>query len=282
MLKFSSSAKWILTGEHSVLRNRRAIAFPLNKYLLSLTIQNSHKLQFIDSQKAALLDLFQMSCDFCKIDLSEIKCFASIDSNIPMKCGLGSSAALCVCVAKAFQHFGYCSDIFSLARYLEHKFHKASSGLDVATVLSSKGIIFENGSVQREVISNAWPYMMLTDSGGISSTSACVKSVNAIIASNPTYARQLDDMMHESSNLCESYLQGGNFVNLKNGISLANKVFELFGLYSDALTYHATALMKKGAIAVKPIGSGLGGYLLSLWHEKPQKYLDIGLTLEKP
>ncbi len=41
------------------------------------------------------------------------------------------------------------------------------------------------------------------------------------------------------------------------------------GLISESLQQHMQQLLHEGALAVKPTGSGSGGYVLSLWESEP-------------
>jgi hypothetical protein len=75
--------------------------------------------------------------------------------------------------------------------------------------------------------------------------------------------------MELASDLCEAGLRIGNFIKLRDGIRLANSVFHTWGLYSPAMLSLEERLLQRGAAAVKPVGSGLGGYMLSLWDENP-------------
>lgn len=59
---------------------------------------------------------------------------------------------------------------------------------------------------------------------------------------------------------------------MRNGIDLCN--------LSRLAAYDY--LYSKGAVAVKPVGPGLEGYVLSLWNENPKKYIDMYLTLTMP
>ena len=47
--------------------------------------------------------------------------------------------------------------------------------------------------------------------------------------------------------------------------------FESWGLVSETLTQHMQLLYNHGALAVKPTGSGNGGFVVSLWENPPPK-----------
>ena len=54
---------------------------------------------------------------------------------------------------------------------------------------------------------------------------------------------------------------------------MAHQCFESWGLITPDMSSIIQNLYQRGALAVKPTGSGGGGYLLSLW-ETPEKPLE--------
>ncbi|MCR5224970.1 MAG: hypothetical protein K6C34_02705 [Alphaproteobacteria bacterium] len=278
----TSHAKWILCGEHSVVRGGKAIVFPLRNLRNTVNFCKKETLIIENDSQNEIFELLKIGAKYLNIPISELYGQFDISSDIPIKAGLGSSAALCVNIAKIFAHFGFCKDVFQLARHLENKFHKKSSGLDIAVCLFDRPIIFRDGKVVEFLEPAFWPYMALTYSGKTSSTSMCIQQLQKLFNENEKHALELDSLMNNAVNLCEKGFKKANFNLLKDGIKLSKKVFTEWGLCNDELNIHMQNLIDKGAVAVKPVGSGLGGYVLSLWEENPNKYLDICLTLQKP
>ena len=65
---------------------------------------------------------------------------------------------------------------------------------------------------------------------------------------------------------------------LKAGIDLAHDCFVEWDLCGDDVGAHIRKLREAGALAVKPTGSGGGGYVLSFWGDVvPPKELQDGL-----
>ena len=286
-MKFLSYAKWIMSGEHTVVRGGKALAFPLRKYESSIEFTPSDELEIYDTNgeekfNEIFLSLLRSAAEFAKFDFQKITGKFLVQSNIKMKSGLGSSAAICTNIAKIFKHLGLWEDVFSLATHLEDKFHCRSSGLDIAVAMTDKAVVFKNNRVSHVLEPSFWPYMMLTYSGEKSTTSKCAEIVKNIITTDHKLADELNAKMNQASDLCESSLKEGDFLKLRDGIRLADDAFRGWGLYNDTLTTHVAALLNDGAVAAKPVGSGLGGFVLSLWEEKPQGYDNISLTLEKP
>ncbi|MDR1982421.1 MAG: hypothetical protein LBQ08_01320 [Holosporaceae bacterium] len=277
MRRFSSHAKWILSGEHSVVRGKKAIAFPLKNYKNSITFEKSDHFRISASQeysKETIMSLLKEASNFLKISLEKISGHIGMKSDIPMKAGLGSSAAICVNIANIFRHFGFCDDVLNLARHLENRFHKKSSGLDVTVVFENKPIIFKENKLSEFLEPGFWPPMILTYSGEKSITSSCATIIGEIFLKNEKLALELDEQMDSASNLCEEALKNSDFYKLKDGITLGGEIFHRWGLCNSSMNLHINKLLSCGARAAKPIGSGLGGYILSLWEENPIKLLN--------
>jgi mevalonate kinase len=275
----SCSAKWILCGEHSVIRGGKAIAFPLHNFSNSIFFEKGDNLFIEDSySKDTILTLLKIGCDFFGVSVKKISGHLLIKSNIPHQSGLGSSAALCSNIAKLFQYCGCCGDLFEFAKRLENEFHKKSSGSDVAVILENKPIIFNDNKIAEFFKPEFWPPMLLTHSGEKSSTSDCVSIVNDFFSKNEKLALESDQQMNLAANMCENALKKADFNKLKDGIMLGNDVFRQWGLYTASMSFYVEKLLSAGAVAAKPIGSGLGGYIVSLWEEEPA-HMEYSLLL---
>ena len=67
---------------------------------------------------------------------------------------------------------------------------------------------------------------------------------------------------HSMSLLAESIQQGAS-------------CFHQWGLVSETLEQHMKLLYAHGALAVKPTGSGNGGFVISLWEQPPTTALPL-------
>lgn len=319
-MKFCSHAKWIMAGEHTVVRGGKALAFPLRNFSLSLdwspansSLKNlasgdANNLEICDMSpdlQKAFVNLLMSASDFCHIDFKKIIGKFRVQSDIPIKSGLGSSAAICTNLARLFESLGFCSSdkLQELATHLENLLHGKSSGLDIAVAISGRGVVFQHNKVQRFIDSfnsigsvvfvsvnsggcifpasfhsdslnrlnhsTFWPHIALSHSGKKSSTAECAALVQELIRKDPKKAVEMDSLMNEGANLCESGLLNRRFSDIKKGIEYCNEAFKGWGLYNSTLEAHAKSLVKSGALAVKPVGSGLGGFMLSLWDNLP-------------
>ncbi|MDR1362083.1 MAG: hypothetical protein LBJ16_02610 [Holosporaceae bacterium] len=262
------------------MRGCKAIAFPLNCHKCSICHEDSGALELDEAlpHRDAFISLLRQAAILTNTDFNGIRGKISGKSDIPMAAGLGSSAAICRNVANLFMHMGFCDDVALLARRLEDTFHVKSSGLDISVAMINKPLIFQHNRVTDIVEKPFLAQLMLTYSGRIVPTSRCVEMVDAIFRDNGAQAAELDNLMNQASNLCEYGVRNHDFNKLRDGIRLGNHVFHRWHLCDDNLKDHMSFLTSMGAVASKPVGSGLGGYVVSLWEKQPKKCGDICLT----
>lgn len=212
-------------------------------------------------------------------------CF-EVESTLPVGAGLGASAALSVAVGRWFINRGAieADQLFDFCRELENLFHGESSGVDVAVAIESRGLHFERrGSPidRMRSFDPVWqPFWYISYSGSRGITSECVAKVKEFILLNPVRGDELDQQMTEAVKLAEVSLrdreaQGDvRFENLRRAIEMAGACFTEWGLADREIGRHLQWLRNSGAAAVKPTGSGGGGYALSLWRERPQPEIE--------
>ena len=339
MIRFRTFGKWILCGEHSVLKGGKALAFPSESYYLdfeyealkqdlSLEIfhynrsakdkqtekphhnpeENSLMTSEISPKKnggeshhdpefpflkerplieknqnkskknleRAFWNAFEKALKSLNLVSSQIGGKLKFSSNIPVGAGLGASAALCVSLGRWMTHLGYLSrqGQYEFAKNLENLFHGESSGVDVAVVLENKIIEFQKPS-QIQIFKPVWePLFYLSYCGERGLTSRCVQKVQEFSLKNPSLAERINQDMGRSVRLAEEALsQKGELSKLVQAVNLAGSCFENWSLIGKQLGKHIHFLKEKGALAVKPTGSGLGGFALSLWDQPPPKEL---------
>ena len=272
-MKITSCAKWILTGEHAVIRGGKAIVFPFRSYENTLDFIPNDSTEIFDEKcpEQIISSLIDLAAAYTKIPKEKFQGRIKIQNSIPIGRGLGSSAALCANIAKLSKFLGYSGDLVALGRHLENKFHKNSSGLDVAASIANKPIVFQHNVIKEFLNLENLPHFTLTYCGKSSLTSECVEKIERLFKLNESKAISLDKDMNSSAELCEKGLKEENFSELAEGINLGNEVFKAWNLYNDELRQVSDILKKKGAVAHKPIGSGLGGYVVALWDHKPNE-----------
>lgn len=288
LFQTSVHGKWILTGEHAVLRGCPAILFPLPSKTLKLKYWQSEKSdvratfsgEYTDQLRQAFSSVLQRAIENLNLDHNNLFGQFHLENNIPIGAGLGASAALCVVIGRWFIFKKHLSqkDLFEFAKHLENLFHNESSGADIAAVMSENGIRFSQNEEIYSIKPSWKPNWTLSYSGKPSATALSVKKVKELWLSNPKLAQAIDDDMERSVKIAEKALSipaDEGFSYLKEAIEIGRNCFERWGLIEEHLERHINQLLDKGAVAAKPIGSGQGGFVVSLWRGKPKRNLGL-------
>lgn len=277
--------KWILAGEHTVLRGGNGLVFPLFSQYLEISYFKTPddfeiELQGANSEniKKIVDSVFDDCFSKLNVDRNKIKGLALLRSNILFGAGMGASATLCVAVTEFFHYLGFikAESMYDFARELENIFHGESSGLDVAVVLKKKPLLFSraNGSVELE--KTKLPLLYLSHTGCQGITKDCIDRVKALLASDPTGGQAIDDKMKKSVAQFASLLTEPNSLTAvvlekwAETLKLAHSCFYDWGLVNDTVKAHEKLVLDSGALAVKLTGSGAGGFMLSLWDKEPK------------
>lgn len=278
--KTQTFGKWILAGEHAVLRGHPALAFPLLNRSLELEYQPSSNPLEVEFRGEHGKEMNLLFYGVIENAVSRLKIREPLTgkfvltSALPVGAGLGASAALCGAVSRwcLAQSWIPSDQVYEFARDLEDLFHGESSGVDLAVSLSAQGIRFVRGGERQSVSPTWWPRLYLSYSGHRGMTSDCVAKVKRLFETDIKAAQFLDLEMARSVELAEKALQQDETLgraNLVESIKVARHCFNEWGLCTGDLLMHIHQLEEAGATAVKPTGSGGGGYVLSLWDDIP-------------
>ena len=284
----TTHGKWILVGEHAVLRGHGALVFPIAEKQLTLKyIQSPSPLSVVyEGEHGAdthllFLSVLEQGMQLLGRSVHELQGHFTLESNIPVGVGMGASAALSVATARWFANMNLIpkQNVNAFSKELENLFHGQSSGLDIAGVAAQSGIHFQQGICTP--IKQYWqPRWLLSSCGQLGITSHCIQKVQTLWQSDAITAEKIDRAMAESVTQAQQALEENtpnSQAQLAHAMKSAAHCFMQWGLVSEHLQQHMHELTNAGAIAVKPTGSGGGGYVVSLWESDPPKKMGVQL-----
>lgn len=270
--------KWVLVGEHSVLRGVEAITLPIappcDSFALTLTYTPGLEPFRIlpieaDPHVRPLIE---------KLAVEAKTGVLTIESRIPPGAGLGSSAALCVAFVRWAEYMRHGSGflpelswVTAEATRLEDHFHGKSSGMDVAAVSYGEPIVFSRAGGARPLGLSRLPRFTLHDTSLRASTRACVEKVRRLVAEQPAQAAAIDERMQIARNMAEKGLrayfrsEAEGLKAVAGAMELARGCFEEWGLIPPEVSALMARLREEGALACKPTGAGGGGFVVALW-----------------
>lgn len=275
--EISVSGKWVLAGEHAVLRGGTAVALPHPEFKISLTFEpndSSHQLRVEPESATPVIDDLLSGVRDAGSPLP--KGVLRIVSSIPIGAGLGSSAALCVAMSRWMARPLKIAEneIMKMATHLEHRFHGKSSGMDVSVITVGQPIEFSMEKGHRSLDVQKIPRFTFHDTGLRARTRDCIEKVEEFGRKHPDEGRQGDQSMSLASKLAMEGLTQYHAGDSAQGLRLirdamlqAQKCFYTWGLVPPEATEIEAELLRKGALAVKMTGAGGGGMLVALWND---------------
>jgi mevalonate kinase len=265
--------KWVLAGEHAVLRGQPAVALPHPELALSLrfTPEPGRPLEVRGALAEPAREL---------LAAHGRELFARgphegtmvLESSVPAGAGLGSSAALCVALVRWARPELEAPLQRELARRLEDRFHGTSSGMDIAAVASAGPILFRRDGIT-ELGPKPAPAARFSfhDTGVRCSTRECVAQVQAQLEAEPSRARELDQRMGQAALNAWEALRifdrdpAGSLAGISAAMTESQHCFRAWGLVPPAAEAIERQLLAQGALAAKLTGAGRGGFVVALW-----------------
>ena len=167
-VKVKIPAKLMISGEHAVVYNSKAVICAINIFSnIEIKKISSHQIIIKDGKEKhkvnlqdfsleyenndLILEIIRRFFDTTKLPLCGIKIV--IKNSIPIGCGLGSSSALVASIVfglnKMFGSEKKNVNLLQLATEIENIFHCKSSGADIQTIVKGGVVYFNNGKIKK-------------------------------------------------------------------------------------------------------------------------------------
>lgn len=261
-----AGGKTILFGEHAVVHGGVAVAVPVPNLELKVLLDtgtgwNAPTRDTDILERALEAILLEAAWDGPGL-------FVDVRSTLPLACGLGSSAALSVALARAVlsaQRRENAPDLVrSLANAGERVFHGNPSGVDVATIVLGRPIRFRRGEEPREIAAAGRFDLWVVDTGVRSRTSEVVADVAALRSTSPDTFRAALDRIALSVTAGLRTLDGGTAEEMARAMDQAMVGLRDIDVSHPAIEAVIREGVARGALGGKLSGAGRGGVVLLL------------------
>jgi len=265
----AAGGKAILVGEHAVVYGGRAVAMPVSglqvRVLLSagggwdLGEPPGAREPLLDRARDAVLEAAGWQGPPPHL---------AVRSTLPLACGLGSSAAFAVALARAvLDAVGRAADdevVRALADAAEAEFHGNPSGVDVATVVRAQPILFRRGEVPAPVPLRGRFDLWIVDTGVRSQTGDVVSDVARLRERDPDRFTTSNVQIATSVEQALAALREGDVGALGQAMYTAMRGLRGIGVSHPAVEAVVDAATARGAAGAKLSGAGRGGVVLVL------------------
>lgn len=176
-----------------------------------------------------------------------------LKSDIPIGCGMGSSAAIILAIiyALASQWNIACSaeQLLHLSQKIENLQHGYSSGLDLKLSHNGGCILLKNNIMEKRPTPN-WPLYMVNTGRPIASTGECVAQVTSFF-----YSKNLRKEFTWVTETMDFALQTGNYNLFKEMVAYNHRLLVQIGVVPQRVQQFITELAAFDAVA-KICGAG--------------------------
>ncbi|MBT4646734.1 mevalonate kinase [archaeon] len=278
MMEITSPGKIILFGEHAVVYGKPAIAAPVNSLTTNVKLKETDdeisKIIVPDKsltpeERNRLEELVELMKK--ELDIKD-NFHITIDSSIPISSGMGSSASLCVSIAKSlFLHKNNSVDVDELSKLAligEKIFHGNPSGIDTNVVSYNQTLFFQKKK-KNEFIKIKKPLnILIADSGIKGSTKRAVSLVKKKYEENKIIYSKIFDDMEKISIVSKKAIEEGDIEKLGRMMTLNHALLKMIGVTNEKLDYMFSSAIDYGAYGAKISGAGMGGNIIALVKEK--------------
>ena len=277
-----ASGKAILFGEHAVVYGRPAIAVPVTEVQAQAIVENAPPGQGIrivaqDLGRDYLLrdapadDPLRVTVTNALHRLQQAReqdITLTINSTIPVACGLGSGAAVATAVVRALaQHFGHpleAGEVSGIVFETEKLHHGTPSGIDNTVIAFEKPVYFVRDQTL-EAFRVSRPFLLaIADTGIASPTKISVGDVRRAWQANRVKYEEIFDEIGTLTVMARRAIENGEPETLGQLMDANQRLLRLLKVSSPELESLIEAARQGGALGAKLSGGGRGGNMIAL------------------
>ena len=254
-------SKIILIGEHAVVYGYPAISLPLLEVEVTCRVVPAATPWRLFEEVTLSMAVYA-SLEHLNIKEACIRCM--IDSAIPEKRGMGSSAAISIAAIRAVFDYYQAElhhDVLEiLVNRAEMIAHINPSGLDAKTCLSSHPIRFIKNVGFEELTMDLSAYLVIADTGVYGNTSEAIQVVKNKGKDALSYLHALGELTEQA----EEAIKTKDAVKLGEILTKAHGNLKEIGVSSPEADALVETALEHGALGAKMSGGGLGGCIIAL------------------
>lgn len=254
-------SKIILIGEHAVVSGYPAISLPLLEVEVTCKVVPAESPWRLYEEDTLSMAVYA-SLEYLDITEACIRC--EIDSAIPEKRGMGSSAAISIAAIRAVFDY-YQADLPHdvleiLVNRAEMIAHMNPSGLDAKTCLSDQPIRFIKNVGFTELEMDLSAYLVIADTGVYGHTREAIQVVQNKGKDALPFLHALGELTQQA----EDAISQKDAEELGQILSQAHLHLKEIGVSSPEADHLVETALSHGALGAKMSGGGLGGCIIAL------------------
>ncbi|HEU4218592.1 TPA: mevalonate kinase [Streptococcus pneumoniae] len=254
-------SKIILIGEHAVVYGYPAISLPLLEVEVTCKVVPAESPWRLYEEDTLSMAVYA-SLEYLNITEACIRC--EIDSAIPEKRGMGSSAAISIAAIRAVFDY-YQADLPHdvleiLVNRAEMIAHMNPSGLDAKTCLSDQPIRFIKNVGFTELEMDLSAYLVIADTGVYGHTREAIQVVQNKGKDALPFLHALGELTQQA----EVAISQKDAEVLGQILSQAHLHLKEIGVSSPEADFLVETTLSHGALGAKMSGGGLGGCIIAL------------------
>ena len=254
-------SKIILIGEHAVVYGYPAISLPLLEVEVTCKVVPAESPWRLYEEDTLSMAVYA-SLEHLNIKDACIRC--QIDSAIPEKRGMGSSAAISIAAIRAVFDYYQADlphDILEiLVNRAEMIAHMNPSGLDAKTCLSDQPIRFIKNVGFTELEMDLSAYLVIADTGVYGHTREAIQVVQSRGKDALPFLHALGELTQQA----EDAIRQKDAEKLGQILSQAHLHLKEIGVSSPEADSLVETALSYGALGAKMSGGGLGGCIIAL------------------